>query len=185
MKRAMILGVCLLALGACGGSDDSSDTTAGELRPAAEVTGDRIAEQAMQVGETAKIDDVSVTITSIVAAADEYGFRLAVTAHAENATEEDLQTPAFRIGCAGSDERGEFQADSDWAWWEPVPAGSYIDGTQYLLIPGDDRITGEAVPACADPAFVVTERQVTMDDDPVYAWAIPAGIVPTEATVSP
>jgi len=62
---------------------------------------------------------------------------------------------------------------------EELPSGTFLDATQYLLLPGDAR-TGETVPPCAEPAVVeVGAIGAFVGEVPASSWLIPTGLLPT------
>lgn len=91
----------------------------------------------------------------------------------ENASGAEQLAPETSIICSGTAEGGGYQADSTMAAGSPVPDGTFVDATQYLLLPGDAR-TGEIVPACAEPAVV---EVAALDADATGVWAIPTGVI--------
>lgn len=183
MRRPLAV-TALLALAACGGDDDAqpadSPPTSAALRPAGEVLAEQAMDDAVDVGASATVDPLNVTITDMTAAADDGGFRLAVTMRVENRSDEAQSAPEMGIVCTGNPDEGGYQADSTMIAGEELPPGTFIDATQYLLLPGDSRIEGEDVPVCVEPAVVVVEGVgMFIGEQPSASWRIPPGVLPS------
>lgn len=163
--------------GSSGGVTTS--TAAPELRPAGEVLAERVIDGALPFGESASVGQHTVTVSSAETAPDSGGFRLAVQLRVENSSGEEHFPPEVSIVCSGNADRGGSQADSTMKGTDRLPPGTFIEATQYLLLPGDSRITGQPVPACAEPAVIVVEWCCSWSGDrPGASWQIPAGVIP-------
>jgi len=91
----------------------------------------------------------------------------------ENAADTDQSGPDLGIACTGQPyDADQYQADSTLTLPQEIPASAYKDGMYALLIPGDHR-TGEPIPACTSPAYVL----VGDEDEPKYRYPIPSDLV--------
>lgn len=157
------------------GDDDSSapsDTVGGELRPADEVSEENARADATEGtvgGGAVKVGDIDVTVTSVNFESDVEGdgtgnaFRIAVDVRAENRSTEDLASPELTVRCASGDD-GSWYVDSTYTMYDPLPSGTYADGTLMLGVPPD----------CVEPVIFASD----FGSGDAALWPVPASALP-------
>lgn len=179
-RRSVAVVVLVVAISSCSSTGESDASTA---PPSVDSVRTNPANGASPTfGVAAALGDLKVTISDPVVEADESGPWLTVTVRAENRSPGSVQPPQVALRCSGSSALGAWLTTSTFKQEEPVPAGSFIEGTISLLLPGDERL-GEPRPACATPATVIATH-LTFDTNgagpPVekrIAWAVPDELV--------
>lgn len=163
----------LILLGACGSSFGNSGVPDTRISPAASIAVMQMMNRARPLGALVQYD----ATMKVGVLAFEVRFRdhaapyLAAAVRAE-ATGRDGMMPEIGIQCAGS-ERGGWYANSTVAFGETVPAGSAIEGTMNLLLPGDKSAAGGTTVHCDPPAVIKVE---TSGADQVV-FAIPLDVL--------
>ena len=179
-RRSVALVVTVLAMSSCSSTSQSDTPTvpppAGTVRPI--VAGGTPA----TFGVAAAVGGLQLTASDPVIGSDGDGPWLTVTVHADNRSRGDVRTPQFELRCSGSSAGGSWLEASTFKPGDPVPAGSLLDGSVSLVMPGDDRL-GQPRPSCAAPAVVVASLLVFDDTGagaPVQkrlVWSVPDELV--------
>lgn len=165
----IVLGVAAAAtallVSGCGGDespDASEENTA--LAPADEATDGSGADE-VELRDFADLGTgMRVRVDSPTVGGDDGGPWLTVSVRVENSDDEAAAVPDVALRCGDAEEGGGYQADSTLSLGEEIPAGSFMEGTLNLLLPGDSR-TGKPVPACEDELFILADYVGLVTDE--------------------
>lgn len=172
MRRSPLVVVLVLTVAACsddtGGASTEPNTA---LAPAAEEAAEQATAEATPLGQMVDTDENSrFTITGYTVDGDEAGPWLNAQVRGEAATAAGTVPYTIAIRCASSTDTGGWLARSTVALSQEIPAGSFVEGTVGLLLPGDGRF-GEPITPCETPAVVIIEAENEA------SWAIPDDVI--------
>ena len=177
-RRSVAVVVLAMAMSSCSSTKESDAPT----QPVDTVRTNAANGTPATFGVPAAIGDLEITASDPAIGIDGSGPWLTLNVRAENRSQGDVRTPQFELRCSGSSSGGSWLETSTFKQGEPVPAGSFNEGTISLLMPGDERL-GAARESCATPATVVATL-LTFDNTgagpPIQkrvGWAVPDELV--------